>query len=61
VRVVLIAAAGTIFVGAVAAGFVGGVLAADRTGVAWWPILGLLIGVLAGVAAVVNLLRAVVR
>ena len=57
----LIVAAGTIFVGAVAAGFAVGVILAQRTGASWWPVVGLLIGLLVGALSVAQQLRALVR
>lgn len=57
----LIAAAGTTFVGAVAGGFIGGVLLAQRTGASWWAIVGLLVGLLLGAAAIAQQLRVLVR
>lgn len=58
---VLVVAAGTIFVGAVAAGFVVGLLVAQRTGASWWAIVGLLGGLIVGVLSVAQQLRVLLR
>ena len=45
----LLIAAGSTFVGFVAAGFVGGLLLAGRTGASWWVIVGTFAGLFLGV------------
>jgi uncharacterized protein YqgC (DUF456 family) len=54
-------AAGAIFVGSVVGGFVAGILVARQTGASWWPLVGVFVGLVAGVSGVVAQFRRAVR
>ncbi len=45
----LLLAAGSTFVGFVAAGFVIGLVLANRTGASWWVIVGTFVGLFGGI------------